>query len=129
MFSSNQAPYPAIMNTELDTETLLCTPHTPHVDNTLSEFNPEEAMSLILEMEKREMEELKKYIIPYPCTRGLNFAKLGVAKMPIYPRVLELRKNRPDAIFLDIACSSKDRLILGVCSENLTIVSLPNSGC
>ena len=59
-------------------------------------------------------------IYPYFCIRGFRFTKLKIAGMPVYPRVLELGKNRPDAIFLDIGCCCKDQLILVVCLDSLT---------
>jgi hypothetical protein len=43
-------------------------------------------------------------VYPYPCIRGFRFTKLKIARMPAYPRVFQLLKNRPDAIFLDIGC-------------------------
>jgi len=57
-------------------------------------------------------------VYPYPCIRGFRFTRLRIARMPAYPRVLELGKNRPDAIFLDIGCCRKDQLILGACLDN-----------
>ena len=50
---------------------------------------------------------------PYPCIRGFGFAKLKIARIPAYPRVLDLAKSRPGAIFLDIGCCSEDEQILG----------------
>ena len=38
--------------------------------------------------------------------------------MPAYPQVLELGKNRPDAIFLDIGCCRKYQLIPKVCLDS-----------
>lgn len=46
-------------------------------------------------------------VYPYPCIRAFRFARLKIAKMPIYPRVLQLLEDRPDALFLDIGCCSK----------------------
>lgn len=57
-------------------------------------------------------------VYPYPCIRGFRFARLRIARMPAYLRVLELGKNRPDAISLDIGCCRKDQLILEVCLDN-----------
>jgi len=62
----------------------------------------------------QDTEELRKHIIqtqqeaykiyPYPCIRGFIFTELNIAGTPAYPRALQLLKNRPDAIFLDIGC-------------------------
>ena len=46
------------------------------------------------------------------------FTNLKISGMPVYPRVLELGKNRPDAIFLDIGCCSKDQFILRIYLDN-----------
>ena len=43
-------------------------------------------------------------VYPYPCIGGFRFARLKIARMPAYPRVFQLLKNRPDAIFLDVGC-------------------------
>ena len=43
-------------------------------------------------------------IFPYPCVRLCRFGEVAIN--PFYPRALELVKNRPDAIFLDLACCS-----------------------
>ena len=51
---------------------------------------------------------------PYPCIRAFKFVRLKIPKMPIYPRVLQLLENRPDAIFLDIGCCSEHHPHLGV---------------
>jgi len=56
-------------------------------------------------------------VYPYPCIRGFRFTRLKISRMPAYPRVLELGKNRPDAIFLDIGCCRKDQFVHGVCFD------------
>jgi len=50
-------------------------------------------------------------VYPYPCIRGFRFTRLKIARMPLYPRVLELAKDRQDAIFLDIGCCRTDQLL------------------
>ncbi|KAF9649469.1 hypothetical protein BDM02DRAFT_1817741 [Thelephora ganbajun] len=87
---------------------------TLHPDGTLLELDPEEETFFKAETGIQDTEELRKHIIevqeeaykvfPYPCIRMFRFAKLKIARMPAYPRVLELAKSRPDAIFLDIGC-------------------------
>ncbi|KZT21766.1 hypothetical protein NEOLEDRAFT_1138979 [Neolentinus lepideus HHB14362 ss-1] len=59
-------------------------------------------------------DELKKHIIalqekawkvyPYPCIWRFGFAKLKISRLPAYPHVLNLGKERQNAIFLDMAC-------------------------
>jgi len=61
---------------------------------------------------------LRVQVYPYPCIRGFRFTRLKIARMPAYPRVLELGKNRSDAISLDIGCCRKDQFILGICLDN-----------
>ena len=58
-------------------------------------------------------------VYPYPCILGFGFAKIRITELLAYPRVLELGKSRPDAIFMDIGCCSEHQLILGICL-NLT---------
>ena len=53
-------------------------------------------------------------VYPYPCIRGFRFVMLKIARLPAYPRVFELLKNRPEAIFLDLGCCSTDKCHLGV---------------
>ncbi|TFY62957.1 hypothetical protein EVG20_g6512 [Dentipellis fragilis] len=43
-------------------------------------------------------------VYPYPCIRRFAFAKLKIAKLPAYPALLKLGKEREGAIFLDIGC-------------------------
>ena len=57
---------------------------------------------------------------PYPCIQGFGFTAIGICRMPAYPRVFELGKNRSDAIFLDVGCCSKDQLIPGAYLDNPT---------
>jgi len=84
------------------------------LDITLLELNPEEEAFFKAETGIQDTEELRKHIIevhedaykvlPYICIRGFLFVKFRITKMPAYPRVLELVKSRPDAIFLDVGC-------------------------
>jgi hypothetical protein len=63
---------------------------------------------------------LRGQVYPYPCIRGFRFTNLRITRRPTYPHVLELGKDRPDAIFLDIGCCRKNQLVLGVCLDDLT---------
>jgi len=85
-----------------------------HLDGTLLELGPEDEAFFKAETRIQDTEELRKHIIgiqedayevyPYPCIRGFGFAELKIARIPAYPRVLELAKSRPGAILLDIGC-------------------------
>jgi len=62
----------------------------------------------------KEPEELKKHILsiqadaykvhPYPCIRRLAFTTLKISRYAVYEHVLELGKERPNAILLDLGC-------------------------
>ncbi|KAJ3526532.1 hypothetical protein NM688_g8250 [Phlebia brevispora] len=41
---------------------------------------------------------------PYHCIRGFGFAKLKISRFPAYKELLRLGKERPGALFLDMAC-------------------------
>lgn len=59
-------------------------------------------------------DELKKHLLqiqrevyaihPYPCIRLFKFAKQNIAHFPIYGDLLRLPRDRPDALFLELAC-------------------------
>ncbi|KAI0788412.1 hypothetical protein C8Q74DRAFT_1367139 [Fomes fomentarius] len=59
-------------------------------------------------------EELKQHIIrvqtkayavqQYPCIRIFEFLRLKIARLPAYPTLLNLGKERPNAILLDLGC-------------------------
>ena len=137
----------------MDTETETCL-RALHLDGTLLGLNPEEEAFFKSETGIQDTDELKKHIIevqedaykvrcclngisadsnilfhvqvyPYPCIRGFRFTRLKIARMPAYPRVLELGKSRPGAIFLDIGCCRKDQFILRVFPHDLTSTVVP----
>ena len=116
------------MNTETETRLRVL-----RLDDSLLKLNPEEEAFLKSETGIQDTGELKEHVIkvqedaykvrcclnrtatdsnvmfrvqvyPYPCIRGFRFTRLRIARMPAYPRVLELGKSRPDAIVLDIGC-------------------------
>ncbi|EMD35921.1 hypothetical protein CERSUDRAFT_115828 [Gelatoporia subvermispora B] len=43
-------------------------------------------------------------VFPYNCIRRFNFIRLKIARLPAYPHLLELGKERKGAILLDIGC-------------------------
>ncbi|KAJ4465686.1 hypothetical protein C8J55DRAFT_538565 [Lentinula edodes] len=49
--------------------------------------------------------QTKAYLIyRYPCIRIFEFARLKMARLPAYPDLLKLGRERNEAIFLDLAC-------------------------
>ncbi|EAU85563.2 hypothetical protein CC1G_06276 [Coprinopsis cinerea okayama7 len=58
--------------------------------------------------------ELRKHILNvqgraydvhgYPCIRNFSFLKLKISRLPAYPAVLDLLKQRQDPILLDLGC-------------------------
>ncbi|XP_006459109.1 hypothetical protein AGABI2DRAFT_201067 [Agaricus bisporus var. bisporus H97] len=59
-------------------------------------------------------EELREHIIDitaraykasdYPCIAGFTFTKSKIARVPVYDHILQLARERPGAILLDIGC-------------------------
>ncbi|KAH9843541.1 uncharacterized protein C8Q71DRAFT_728886 [Rhodofomes roseus] len=59
-------------------------------------------------------ESLKRHIVsvqteaykvfPYPCIRWFTFARLQISRQPVYDQFIKLGKERPGAIFLEMAC-------------------------
>ncbi|KAH9922698.1 uncharacterized protein B0H18DRAFT_1016496 [Fomitopsis serialis] len=43
-------------------------------------------------------------VYPYPCIRRFAFMRLKISRLPAYPKLLRLGKEREGAIFLDIGC-------------------------
>jgi len=43
-------------------------------------------------------------VFPYPCIRRLSFAKLKISRFEAYKEVLQLGRERPGAILLDLGC-------------------------
>ncbi|KAF8346343.1 hypothetical protein F5887DRAFT_108682 [Amanita rubescens] len=83
------------------------------VENAPLSLNPQE-LEFFKTQTGLEEEELKKHIYdiqakayqvyPYPCIKSLSFAKLRIPHSPAYPSVLQLAKERKDAILLDAGC-------------------------
>ncbi|KAI0072366.1 hypothetical protein K474DRAFT_1629115 [Panus rudis PR-1116 ss-1] len=43
-------------------------------------------------------------VFPYPCIRRFAYAKLKISRFPAYQDLLKLGRERPGALFLDMAC-------------------------
>lgn len=87
----------------------------PHESNgTLLVLDSETEAFFKAETRIQGTQELRKHIIevqeeahkicPYFCVRGFTFVRLKMARSPTYSRALQLLKDRPDAILLDIGC-------------------------
>ncbi|KAA1474374.1 hypothetical protein DENSPDRAFT_326522 [Dentipellis sp. KUC8613] len=84
------------------------------IDVNKYDLNEEETAFFKQQTGITDDEKLKQHIItaqaeafavyPYPCIRRFAFAKLKIAKLPAYPALLKLGKEREGAIFLDIGC-------------------------
>ncbi|TFY76056.1 hypothetical protein EWM64_g7955 [Hericium alpestre] len=77
-------------------------------------LDDEESAFFKKEMGITDDEQLKQHIIavqaeafsiyPYPCIRRFAFTTLKISRLPAYPNLLKLGKEREGAIFLDIGC-------------------------
>ncbi|EKM48875.1 uncharacterized protein PHACADRAFT_266025 [Phanerochaete carnosa HHB-10118-sp] len=62
----------------------------------------------------KDPDELKKHVLqvqrevyavhPYPCIRLCGFVKTRISRFPTYKDLLQLGRDRPGALFLDIGC-------------------------
>ncbi|EJD05463.1 uncharacterized protein FOMMEDRAFT_77875 [Fomitiporia mediterranea MF3/22] len=88
----------------------------PNIKLDPSLYNPSEEELVFLKNQTKieDEEELKQHVIAvqteawsvfnYKCIQSFGFTRLKISRLPAYPDLLELGKNRPDAIFLDFAC-------------------------
>ncbi|TFK45994.1 hypothetical protein OE88DRAFT_1638905 [Heliocybe sulcata] len=84
------------------------------LDDRYYYLDEEEAYFFKTETGITDEDELKRHIISvqkkafevhqYPCIRIFEFARLKMARLPAYPHLLELGRERQDAIFLDLGC-------------------------
>ncbi|KAI0639002.1 hypothetical protein C8Q77DRAFT_1204572 [Trametes polyzona] len=84
------------------------------LDDTLYSPDSNTVEFLIAQTGIEEEEELKRHILsvqaaayevyPYTCIRQFLFLDLRLSKLPAYDHLLTLGKERPGAIFLDVAC-------------------------
>ncbi|KAF7314070.1 hypothetical protein HMN09_00566000 [Mycena chlorophos] len=75
-------------------------------DTGLQFFQKEIGISDANELEKHVLAlQAKAYeMFPYTCIRVFSFMRVKTSLMPAYPRVVEVMKQNPDALFLDIGC-------------------------
>ncbi|KAF8337271.1 hypothetical protein F5887DRAFT_984699 [Amanita rubescens] len=88
-------------------------PNKPDLEETLS-LTEDELAFFKAQTGIDDDEKLKDHIVavqakahnvyPYPCIRRFMFTKFRASGVPAYPRVLELAKERKDAILLDVGC-------------------------
>ncbi|KAI6117078.1 hypothetical protein EDD16DRAFT_1517867 [Pisolithus croceorrhizus] len=43
-------------------------------------------------------------VAPYPCILDFAFVRMWITKQPVYQDILDIGRERPDAIFLDLGC-------------------------
>ncbi|TFY77546.1 hypothetical protein EWM64_g6466 [Hericium alpestre] len=86
----------------------------PPLDASLYSLNEEEVAFYKQQTGIEDDEELKRHIIavqteayagfPFPCITSFHFAKLKISRLPAYPQLLKLGKEKPGAILLDLGC-------------------------
>ncbi|KAI0311427.1 hypothetical protein OF83DRAFT_1151055 [Amylostereum chailletii] len=84
------------------------------LDDSLYAPDDDEKAFLKAATEIEDDEELKRHILSvqtkafslhqYPCIRIFEFTKLKMARLPAYPALLQLGRERPGAIFVDLGC-------------------------
>ncbi|KAG1762321.1 hypothetical protein EV702DRAFT_1229223 [Suillus placidus] len=96
------------------------TASTPTVDTSFYSLSSEEATFFKAQTGIDDDEDLKKHILevqakaykvaPYPCIhtfvflRNRTFLRLNLSNLSVYKQILELGRERPDALLLDIGC-------------------------
>ncbi|KAI0066447.1 hypothetical protein BV25DRAFT_1820395 [Artomyces pyxidatus] len=86
----------------------------PALDESLYGLDTDEAAFFKQQTGIQDDDELKKHLLqiqadayavfPYPCIRIFHWTKLKISRLFPYPRLLNLGRDRKDAIFLDIGC-------------------------
>ncbi|KAG2361434.1 hypothetical protein BDR07DRAFT_1409788 [Suillus spraguei] len=90
------------------------TTSTPKEDTSLYSLSPKQAEFFKAQTGINDDEDLKKHILevqakaykvaPYPCIRAFFFLGLCLSELSVYEQILELGRQRPDAVLLDIGC-------------------------
>ncbi|KAG2342482.1 hypothetical protein BDR05DRAFT_964090 [Suillus weaverae] len=90
------------------------TASTPTVDTSLYSLSSEEAAFFKAQTGIDDDEDLKRHIlevqakaykvVPYPCIHTFLFLRLNLSNLSVYKQILELGRERPDALLLDIGC-------------------------
>ncbi|KIP07663.1 hypothetical protein PHLGIDRAFT_412077 [Phlebiopsis gigantea 11061_1 CR5-6] len=88
--------------------------HPPLNETLYSNLDEKELEFWSVQTGIKDPEELKQHIVsiqkqiykvhPYRCIRAFSFARLKISRLPAYPQLLRLGKERPGALFLDLAC-------------------------
>jgi len=86
----------------------------PPLDERLYSLDPEELAFFLAETHIDDEATLKRHLLDvqakaykvhmYPCIRRFAFTKLKISRLPAYPHVLKLGKERNGAILLDLGC-------------------------
>ncbi|KAJ7048499.1 hypothetical protein C8F01DRAFT_1070785 [Mycena amicta] len=92
-------------------------PYFPPLDETMwdtFQIDDPEINFLREQIGIQDSEELKKHVLEiqakaykvygYPCIRSFSFARLRISRLPAYPQILPLLRERPDALGLDLGC-------------------------
>ncbi|KAG2032926.1 hypothetical protein BDR03DRAFT_926163 [Suillus americanus] len=86
----------------------------PSADTSLYNISPAQATFFKTQTGIDNDEDLKRHILevqakaykvaPYLCIHGFGFLRLNLSKFPVYEHILQLGRERPDAVLLDIGC-------------------------
>ncbi|KAF8896605.1 hypothetical protein BD779DRAFT_1433381 [Infundibulicybe gibba] len=86
----------------------------PPLDDSLYSLNEEELAFFMRQTGLQDASEIRDHILSvqkkaygihsYPCIRLLKFTSLRINHLPAYQRVLQLPRERGNAIFLDVGC-------------------------
>lgn len=86
----------------------------PTVDTSLYNLSPAQAAFFKTQTGINDDEDLKRHILevqakaykikPYPCIHGFSFLRLNLSTLSVYEHILELGRERPNAVLLDIGC-------------------------
>ncbi|KAG1821674.1 uncharacterized protein BJ212DRAFT_914119 [Suillus subaureus] len=90
------------------------TASVPTVDTSFYNLSPAQAAFFKTQTGIDDDEDLKRHILevqakaykvaPYPCIHVFNFLRLNLSNFPVYEHILQLGRERPDAVLLDIGC-------------------------
>ncbi|EIW83445.1 hypothetical protein CONPUDRAFT_52099 [Coniophora puteana RWD-64-598 SS2] len=85
----------------------------PPPDDSFYALTPEQSGFFKAQTGIQDDEELKQHVLhvqkkayefaPYPCIRFFGFLEFSMGKLPVYPQLLKIGREREDAVFLDIA--------------------------
>ncbi|KAF8896606.1 hypothetical protein BD779DRAFT_1608770 [Infundibulicybe gibba] len=95
------------------------TPEThPPLDESLYERSGADLAFWMQQTRIEEAETLKRHVLDvqkkayevygYPCIRIFDFMRINITRLPAYEHVIQLTRERPDALILDIGCFGHD---------------------